>query len=100
MPQIEARTREDIAAFLPGAIQSALASYISFSMDQATTPNEKQTSKEFKDHHDACKIAIAHLKLLIDLAKWADLPTPEMQDEVQQSHLAALINAANAELGR
>lgn len=95
MPNIEARTRTEIAAFLPGAIQSALESYIAFSK----TPDQSE-AKQFKDHHDACKICIAHVKLLIELAKWADIPQPELQDAIQQKQLQQIIENGQTELGR
>ena len=95
MPNIEVRTRKEIAAFLPGAIQSALDSYIAFSK----TP-EQAEAKQFKDHHDACEVCIAHIKLLIELAKWADIPPPELADEIRQQQLAEILGNANSELGR
>lgn len=95
MPKFEEGMRQDIAAFLPTAIQNALNSYIEFSK----TP-EQSEAKQFKDHHDACKVCIAHIKLLIELAKWADIPPPELMDEIEQQKLAEIINCANAELER
>ncbi len=104
MPTIEEGMRRDIAAFLPDAIATALESYIAFSEEEATDPAKQpdkvKKSKEFKDHHDACKVCIAHIKLLIELAKWADIPPPELADEIQQQQLATIIGAANTELER
>lgn len=100
MPQIEVQTRADIAAFLPGAIQTALDSYKMFSEAQITDDACAPTSQAFKAHHDACKVAIAHIELLIKLARWADLPDPKVEDEVQQKMLAQVIDSANAELER
>lgn len=94
MPKIEQRMREDIATFLPNAIQSALKSYQSFSEEEAADPKVTK-AKNFKDHHDACKVAIAHIELLIKLAKWADIPPPEMDDEVQQAVLQSIIDNAH-----
>jgi len=100
MPSIESQTRQDIAAFLPRAIQTALESYEYFSQAQITDPQSDPCSKKFKDHHDACKVAIAHIELLIKLAKWADIPPPELEDALQQSILQSVIETASAELGR
>ena len=97
MPTIEAGMRADIAAFLPNAIQSALESYQSFSEEEASDPKATK-AKSFKDHHDACKVAIAHIELLIKLAKWADLPDPKVEDENQQAMLQSLIEKGQAEL--
>ena len=100
MPQIEARTRKDIAGFLPAAIQTALDSYQQFSEAQITDSASTPTSQEFKAHHDACKVAIAHLELLIKLARWADLPDPHVEDENKQKILQQAIESGEEELGR
>ncbi len=102
MSKIEIKTRKDIAAFLPGAIQSALTSYIAFSEEEASAPSYEQEknakAKLFKDHHDACKVAVAHIKLLIELAKWADLPDPEIEDNEEYAQLLDAIKKAKIEL--
>ena len=99
MPEIEVRSREAIAEFLPRAIESALFSYEQFSLDHSTS-NESLQSKDFKAHHDACKVAIAHIELLIKLAQWADLPDPKLEDEDKQRLLQNLIESSKTELGR
>ena len=66
MTKIENKTRAAIAEFLPGAIAAALQSYSRF-LDDAAKASEDQDSKDFKAHHDACKMAIAHIELLIKL---------------------------------
>lgn len=97
MPKIEQNTREAIAAFLPGAIAAALQSYSNFLEEQATS-EEQPDSKDFKAHHDACKVAIAHIELLVKLAKWADLPDPVLGDQARHAELQAMIALANAEI--
>lgn len=102
MYKIDERTRTQIAAFLPDAIQTAIQSYQDFADEQVTIPCDKDkkatnnTSKNFKDHHDACKVAIAHIELLLKLAKWADIP----QDEISHTDFAQILNKANVELER
>ena len=98
MPQIEVQTRQDIAVFLPGAIQAALESYQMFSEAQITDDASTPSSQAFKAHHDACKVAIAHIELLIKLARWADLPAPELENEKAQKLLQGLMQNAQAEL--
>ncbi len=93
MPQIEARTRAQIARFLPKAIQTALLSYQEFSQDA-----DFDDAKEFKSHHDACKVAIAHVELLIKLAQWADLPDPKAEVAETNAMLRGLIETAQVEL--
>lgn len=97
MPKIEVRTRRSIAEFLPTAIQTALVSYRRFSEEEATAP-EDINARDFKAHHDACKVAIAHIELLIKLARWADLPDPEVEDSNHQALLQSLIETAEEEL--
>ena len=97
MPHIEVRMRQSIAEFLPCAIETAVVSYQNFSQEEATAV-ENFDAKAFKAHHDACKVAIAHIELLIKLARWADLPDPHLDDENQQRILRGLIESAESEL--
>lgn len=92
--KIEEQTRKQIAQFLPDAILRALMSYIQFSQDK---PKEDD-SKEFAAQHKAAKAAIAHVELLLKLAKWADLPDPHAENHNQQIVLAAMIQEAEEEL--
>lgn len=91
--KIEEKGRIQIAAFLPDAIARALTSYHRFSKQDA--PSE---AKEFSAHHSACKVAIAHIELLIKLAKWADLPDAKAEDGNRQIILAAMMQEAQEEL--
>ena len=81
--KIEDDTRKRIATFLPDSIAQAL------------TPEE---AKEFSAHHSACKVAIAHIELLIKLARWADLPDAKAENGNQQILLAAMMQEAEEEL--
>ena len=86
--------RAKIIQFLPSAIHRALSSYHEF-IDQ--TPADD--AKGFSAHHTACKAAIAHIDLLLKLAKWADLPG--QQDDAKaraEAELSALLSEAEAEL--
>ena len=91
---IEEETRRQIARFLPDAIARALTSYFAFSQEN---PEEKE-SKKFAAHHTAAKAAIAHVELLIKLAKWADLPDATAEDHNRQIVLAAMVQEAENEL--
>ncbi len=92
---IENETRMHISGFLPDAIAQALKSYYRFSQQRA--PEE---AKEFSAHHSACKVAIAHIELLIKLARWADLPNEKSEDQNHQVILAAMVQQAQDELVR
>jgi len=80
MTQIEESTREQVARFLPVAIQKAADSYRLFMQGN----NTAAVSKDFAEHHKACKVAIAHLDLLLKLAHWADLPCEQAEEELQK----------------
>lgn len=91
MPDIiETETRAQIAAFLPAAIDKALASYHRFSENDV--PHD---SKGFAAHHSACKVAIAHVELLLKLARWADIGESEPSDD-----LTAMLSQAEEEVRR
>ena len=93
--KIENQTRERISAFLPDAIAQALTSYHRFA-DQ----NIPEDAKGFSAHHSACKVAIAHIELLIKLARWADLPDAQTGDPNSQIMLAVMMQEAEEEIGR
>lgn len=98
MSHIEKDTREAIAAFLPGAIAAALLSYSRFLEEQATKEDQTE-AKDFKAHHDACKVAIAHIELLLKLAK-AISGSGEMDTSGGLHHaaMASLLISAQAEI--
>ncbi len=90
--KIEETTRSQIAEFLPDAIARALTSYQQFSEQDAS-----DKAREFTAHHNACKVAIAHIELLIKLARWADLPG-EGEDTNDKAILSAMMATAEEEL--
>ena len=67
-PTIRQQLLAQIAAVLPNAMQVALVSYQRFT----ATENEAPDAKTFKDHHVACKPAIAHVELLLKLADFLE----------------------------
>ena len=96
MPHIEVQTQRDIAVFLPEALKTALESYMKFSKNPHHT-DDNNHAKNFKDHHDACKVALAHIKLLIELARQIG-SDPQLESEMEQAQLAAIIDRAREEL--
>ncbi len=88
--RIEDATRSQVAQFLPAAITKALASYHRFSGNEA--PDD---AKGFSAHHSACKVAIAHVELLLKLARWADIGESEPADD-----LSAMLARAEEEVRR
>jgi 3-dehydroquinate dehydratase len=87
-PEIGAQARAQIAETLPQALDKAIASYHEFMNE----PNG-QKSNDFKNHHVACKAALAHIELLLKLAQMVDV---EMDDKI--NHLEDLFKNARAEL--
>lgn len=89
---LDDKSRERIAEFLPDALATALQSYYSFA--KTDIPD---TAKGFSDHHNACKVAIAHIDLLLKLAKWAHLPDDGVVDDESQRRLVNILENAQAE---
>lgn len=89
---IEERSRQQIASFLPDAIARALTSYRVF-MERDVA---QDVPKAFSEHHGACKVAVAHIELLLKLARWADLP--ESAGGNEKAMLAAMMAEAEKEL--
>ncbi|MAF98072.1 MAG: hypothetical protein CMH26_05490 [Micavibrio sp.] len=83
MPEIEAKMRDDIAAFLPAAIEVAILSYQRFAEEEASAITALK-AKEFKLHHDACKMALAHIELLLKLVSIAGIEPPENIIDLEQ----------------
>ena len=91
--KIEYAGREQIATFLPDAIAKALTSYHRFADN--SIPDDP---KGFSAHHGACKVAIAHIELLLKLARWADLPDETAEDQNTQVILSAMMAEAKEKL--
>lgn len=89
---VDDKTRQKIANFLPEALSTALQSYHSFSRTDFG-----ESKKDFSDHHNACKIAIAHIELLLKLAQYAHLPDDNVIDDAQQRHLVNMLENAQIE---
>lgn len=92
--------RDKLSHFLPDALKTALKSYRNFYGQTGGF----EDAKEFSAHHTACKAAIAHIELLIKLAKWAELPDPSKaqaeREEKEQAELMLMLADAQAELSR
>ncbi len=88
--KIEDVTRKQVGEFLPKAIQKSLESYHRFS-DQKIP----EDAKGFSAHHTACKVAIAHIELLLKLAKWAELPDKNLK---QNENFVKALSDAEEEL--
>lgn len=87
-------SKQQIAEFLPRALQTALESYHAF----MTATDIPEDAKGFSAHHSAARAAIAHIELLIKLARWADLADETAEGQDQSTGLARIIARASAEI--
>ena len=85
--KVEEATRQQVAVFVPAAIQKAVESYYHF-MDLEI----EATAKKFAEHHSAGKVAIAHIQLLLKLAQWADV-----KSGIDERSIQALLLQARSE---
>ncbi len=83
--------KAQISAQLETAASRVIESYQSFMNDEP----EAGDARAFAAHHAACKAALAHLDLLLKLARLAGVETDAGTDEEQ----ASLLAKARAELG-
>lgn len=94
--KLEEAGRTQIATFLPQAIAKALESYHAF-MGQ----DVPEDAKGFSAHHTAAKVGIAHIDLLLKLARWADLADADSKEaSAQNAMLAAMIRDSETILAR
>ena len=94
---LDEESRRKIAQFLPEALETAIESYHAFSKFTAEQDDKKSPAKEFYDHHNACKVAIAHIDLLLKLAKYAHLPDDDVLPDNEMRHLVTLLESAQEE---
>ncbi|MEK7802428.1 MAG: hypothetical protein AAB276_08245 [Pseudomonadota bacterium] len=90
---IQEKSRQQIAIFLPAAIEKAINSYRLY-------VEKEELDGEFSDRHKAAKIALAHIELLIKLAKWADLPDADIEDKKEADYFIDVLCAAKMELAQ
>lgn len=82
-----------IAAQVDQAIERAIASYHAF----ARTEPMSADPKEFAAHHAACKAALAHLDLLLKIARITETPAPGATDAADDR--LAMLSKARAAVG-
>ncbi len=88
-------SREQISMFLADALATAVTSYRRFSGEGMESHDD---SKEFKERHNACRAAIAHIELLLKLAQITGLPDEKAPNINDQVMLAAMMGQALDEL--
>jgi len=84
--------RRRLHLVLPDQIQSAADSYAGFAAKAAPTE-----SKDFANHHTACKAALIHLEHLIRLIRWAGGEPEPASSEIDPA-LAELVAEARRDL--
>lgn len=93
MSEIKDYAREQIAKALPGFMKNVLDSYKQFSSMPAT-----ENSKEFKERHDASKVAVGHIQLLMKLAALVDCAEDKSQQDKQDKNIRLREMIENATL--
>ena len=86
---VENEMRDVVAKSLISAIEKAMISYGLFLEEGA----HKDTD-DFKKYHEACKVALAHVALLIDMGDWVGKRDPKGEDIID---LASIIENAGKE---
>lgn len=81
-----------VSAEIDRAIERVVSAYQAFA---ASAPMVTD-AKEFAAHHAACKAALAHLDLLLKIARITEVPTTEGQADDER---LALVAEARAALG-
>lgn len=94
MNRISKEARERIAKILPDVLLQALESYQNFLSSGVGEQKKGDNSKNFKSHHDACKMALSHIELLIKIAKELKACTDTIDDERHQELQYAIDNAS------
>lgn len=84
------RLRGLVAAEIDRAIERVVASYRAFASAQPIATD----AKEFAAHHAACKAALAHLDLLLKIAKITETPAANGQTDDERLALVAEARAA------
>ncbi len=84
---IESATKKQVAEILPELLSKTLQEYRSF-MDKTT--QEEADKITFSKKQSSGKVAVAHIMLLLKLAKWAQVEgDPKVKDDLAK----AIINA-------
>src|SRR5262245_49343285 len=93
MTDLASDMRGRIAAALPNVLAKALTDYEKF----LDAKGESETSKTFKERHEACKAAVAHIAMIVKVAgEIGDEENPG--GESQQKILETLLLDARKEL--
>lgn len=64
--------QDQITDFLPKALENAIKSYDTFLTQKEQSNAENAESDDFRKHHDACKVALVHIELILKLVKSAE----------------------------
>lgn len=87
---------EEIAQLLPRAIECTVISYQAFAEEEATN-SQKQDAKDFKVHHEACKMALAHIEALLKLSRAVDVSAAKTVND-SRAELYKMIQNAEKEI--
>lgn len=91
MTGVEDDMRGRLAGFLPRALEMALASYRHVSI------RKRDDVADIKKQHEACKVAVAHVELLLKLARRVDV-VPQEDHAAEDEEMRKMMEAARAEI--
>lgn len=91
MSMIEDDMRGRLAGFLPRALEMALASYRHVSI------RKKDDVADIKKQHEACKVAVAHVELLLKLARRVDV-MPQEDHAAEDEEMRGILEEARREI--
>lgn len=77
----EEYARSEITAILKETTEKAVASYYCY----ARKDLKEENAKEVTEYHKSCKVAAAHLDLLIKLARWADKSGTTQEENIDEA---------------
>jgi len=86
--------RKDLAGRLPPLIEKAFTDYGTFA-----TIEIPEAAKDFTAHQAACRAALAHIDLLVKLARWAETGEGDTSPLDTAPDIEGLVAKARAALG-
>lgn len=94
MTTLDNDLRERVKRFLPHALEKVMASHRANAPAHPYNPKKrKHEPLEVKRHHDACKSALSHIQLLINLAKDIEKEDGSSSNDEKESLKDMLIEA-------
>ena len=92
LSEVTTQMQDRLCKFLPAALEKSLASY------RRILSKPEQEYPDMKKQQEACKVALAHIDLLLKLAKHIEVNDVSTMQVDEQKSLQKLIESAQAEI--